>query len=301
MLLHICCDVDLEVSKYTYLKTIYIICARFYLIKTVYYILTKFYLWAIYCLSLIQCQIYIPENPSCTFLPMRHWFVPSFLCSQACLAATITFLGVQRDVTDFSSVGSRGFWFPGFACSSYEFGMGTNFSEYDRMQPWTGPLKHISRWELKEYVNRSFSMDGPCSTICGDINYNIIQLPDGTIGSSGVIVDPAADENSNNSVNRIMLNDGTPDSFVLSIVVDNCNKEHSPVNVIKARGEHLGQPVEPDIAPEPGIDAFNGVADLYAFRYDGFVAGDHIKIKFNGQAGNVQNGGGASFGGITFD
>jgi hypothetical protein len=216
-------------------------------------------------------------------------------------AASITYLGVQNDIVDFSALGNRGYWFPGFACPTYSFEFPTNYSEYDRLEPWTGPLKHISRWQLKEYVNRSFSQDGPCSTICGDASYNTVTLPDGTFGVSGIIVDPAADENSNNSVNRIMLNNGTPSSFVLSIVIDNCNNAHSAINTIKARGEHVGVAVEPDSSPQPGAAGFNGIADVYRFQYDGFVDGDYIKIKFNGQAGKVQDGGGASFGGILFD
>mmetsp|Transcript_47675 Transcript_47675/g.94368 ORF Transcript_47675/g.94368 Transcript_47675/m.94368 type:complete len:239 (+) Transcript_47675:27-743(+) len=219
----------------------------------------------------------------------------------ACQAATITFLGVESDVVDYSGLGKEGFWFPGFACSSYEFEKPTNFSEYNGLPHWAGPLKHIERWELKEYVNRSFSMDGPCSTICGDSSFNLITLPDGTEGSSGIIVDPAADENSNNSVNRIALNTDTPSSFILSIMVDNCNKQHSAINRISARGEHLGESIEPDASPEPGCSAFNGIADIYRFRYDGFQGGDYIKIKFNGQAGTVAEGGGASFGGLLLD
>jgi hypothetical protein len=219
----------------------------------------------------------------------------------SCFAASITYLGVDKDILDFSGLGKEGFWFPGFACSSYEFEKATNFNEYDGLNTWAGPLKHISRWELLKYVNRSFSMDGPCGTICGDSSFNNITLPDGTSGLSGIIIDPAADENSNNSVNRIALAASTPNSFVISVMVDNCNQQHSSVNRIAARGEHDGVAVEPDVSPEPGTSAFNGIADLYRFRFDGFVDGDHIKIKFNGQEGRVQEGGGASFGGVMFD
>jgi hypothetical protein len=144
-------------------------------------------------------------------------------------------------------------------------------------------------------------MDGPCSVICGDSDYAVIILPDGSTGGSGIVVDPAADENSNNSVNKIQLNDGVPSEFILSIIVDNCHMQHSAINTIKARGEHLGEPVEADVSPSPGLDAFNGVPDLYRFKFSGFVAGDFIKIKLNGQAGEVKMGGGASLGGFLVD
>ena len=149
-------------------------------------------------------------------------------------------------------------------------------------------------------------MDGPCSVICGDSSYADVVLPSGEKGSSGIVYDPAAAENSNNSVNRIMLNAGVPLSFVLSIIVDNCDQKYSSVNKIDARGEHEGKSIEPNSVPgqplfptianfstqysplnlsfptEPGEDAFNGVPDLYQFRYDAFVADDYIKIRFNG-------------------
>ena len=95
---------------------------------------------------------------------------------------------------------------------------------------------------------------------------------------------------------------GTPLSFIVSVFVDNCNSQHSSLNRIAARGETaLGEPVEPDVSPEPGAASFNGVPDLYRFRFDGFGEGDHIKVRLNGQAGRVKDGGGASFGGLLFD
>ena len=131
--------------------------------------------------------------------------------------------GVTKDVNDFSSgrYGKHGYWFPGFACSDYYFEQPTNFSERSHLSSWLGPLKHIERWQLTEYANRTFSMDGPCSVICGDSDYAVIILPDGSAGGSGIVVDPAADENSNNSVNKIQLDDGVPSEFILSIIVDN--------------------------------------------------------------------------------
>ena len=92
-------------------------------------------------------------------------------------------------------------------------------------------------------------MDGPCSVTCGDINYSSITLPSGKKGKSGILYDPKAAENSNNSVNRIMLNVGVPVSFVVSIVVDNCDGEYSSVNKIDARGEHDHISIEPDRVP----------------------------------------------------
>uniref|UniRef100_A0A7S4KMM7 Transmembrane 9 superfamily member n=1 Tax=Paramoeba aestuarina TaxID=180227 RepID=A0A7S4KMM7_9EUKA len=208
---------------------------------------------------------------------------------------SITFLGVKQDLTTFSSFGQKGFWVPGFNCQMYEYEKETNYSEVDKLEPWTGPLVHILRYQILEYPNHTFSMDGPCSVICGDDSFADVVLPDGEKGKSGILYDPAADENSNNSVNRVMLNDGVPESFILSIVVDNSNQMYDSVNKIDARGEHDKKSIEPDVVPEPGEGAFNGIPDLYQFRYDNFSPNDYIKIRFNG--GET----GASFGGMLFD
>jgi len=103
-------------------------------------------------------------------------------------------------------------------------------------------------------------------------------------------VDEWATDNSNNSVNRIQFGTGIPSSFLLRLVVDNTNLEHDPVGTLRARSESGGQA---DASPL----TFNGVADVYTFRYDGCVAGDFIKIRLNsGVAGEAP-----SIGGIMFD
>jgi len=62
------------------------------------------------------------DTPHCTLT----------LCSCG-RAATITYLGVESDIEDFSAMGSQGFWFPGIACPAYAFEKPTNFSEYNRL------------------------------------------------------------------------------------------------------------------------------------------------------------------------
>ena len=219
---------------------------------------------------------------------------------------TITYLGRVDDISDYRGIGKEGYWFPGFSCPVYEYEQPTNFSEANGLEgSWAGPLKHIQRTDLKDYVNRTFSQDGPCSVICGNDmthQFNVITLPKGQTGGSGIIVDPAAADNSNNSINRIALGYGTPSSFVLSIMVDNCNGQHSSINRIAARGEtQEGEPIEPDTTPSLDDKAFNGTPDLYKWLFQGFKSGDYIKVKLNGQAGSVKQGGGASFGGLLFD
>jgi hypothetical protein len=128
-------------------------------------------------------------------------------------------------------------------------------------------------------------------------------LPDGRFGGSGAIVDPKAAGNDNNSINRIALNTGVPASFFFHLVVDNTDLLHDSINKIMAKGGHGSGDIDPLTFPRPGVDGFNGIPDVYTFRYDGFQGGDVIKVQFNGEPGSAKHGGagGASFCGFMFD
>ena len=79
---------------------------------------------------------------------MLQWillFLSFMSISKEAETVSIVFLGVETDVVDFSALGKEGFWFAGFGCSAYSFEKPTNFSEYDGLHSWAGPLKHIER------------------------------------------------------------------------------------------------------------------------------------------------------------
>jgi len=103
-------------------------------------------------------------------------------------------------------------------------------------------------------------------------------------------VDEWAANNSNNTINRIQLLSGTPTSFFLRLVVDNTNLEHDPAGRLRVRGEPSGDALLTGLT-------FNGIADVYTFRLDNFVAGNIIKVQLNsGVPGEAP-----SLGGIMFD
>jgi hypothetical protein len=116
------------------------------------------------------------------------------------------------------------------------------------------------------------------------------------------VVDPQTVNNSNNTINKIVLMPGIPgdllpQSVLLHIVVDNTNHEHDPVNRVRPRGEG---PTTPDtsVTLTPGAVAFNGIADVYTFRYTNWEANDFIKLQLNGAASPAT---GAGFAGMMFD
>jgi len=241
----------------------------------------------------------------------RVWRALSFVClvslpgwqSAEAGSQSITFVGETVDQTDFAALGygQTGYYFPQFAASS------------PVTQKWTADNMRFSMpsWLGFEFdsaqPNRTFSLDaglfdlGPPTVFGvysegGQTGWNSLTLPTGETGLSGAVVDEAADNNSNNSVNRIQLGAGVPSSFLMRIVVDNTNLEHDPAGRLRARGDTDNvDPVDVDV--KLTNLTFNGIADVYTFRYDHFVAGDFIKIQLNSGVAGVD----PSIGGIMFD
>ena len=245
--------------------------------------------------------------PIGTMMPMkRYWkscWVAAALCvliaSSAEAQKTITFVGAKLDETDYSEagldLGNAGFWFPQFAAPSPVSGRPTDENDRNSLPSWA-PINFTTNFLDP---TRTFSLDnGGVKSEGGDPTWNTLTLPDGETGLSGSIVDPQTVNNSNNTINKIVFQLGVPESFLLHIVVDNTNGEHDPVNRLRARGEG---PTTSDVsvALNPGAAAFNGIADVYTFRYDGWeAADDFIKLQLNGAAAPAT---GAGFGGLMFD
>jgi len=219
---------------------------------------------------------------------------------------TVTYVGVDLDVTDFRNgvdYGNDGYWFPQFNASGPRSGKPTEDNHRSALPTWAGPMTHMLIHELWKFPQRTFSQDGPTKSKGGFASWNQFTLPNGEVGLSGIAFDPHGRDNTSQTVNRIMLGAGTPRSFYLRVVVDNTDLRHNPVLKIRARGDHKGVSIDPATYPQPGLAGFNGTADVYTFRYDGFEPGDFVKIQFGGMAGSTNNGGsgGSSFAGLMFD
>lgn len=218
-------------------------------------------------------------------------------CAAAVQAKTITFLGKTADTTNYSStglnIGKAGFWFPEFNASTVGGGVTNQLTDdNDRNSLPSWALMNFTR-DLSD-PTRTFSLDnGGVYAEGGDPAWNTFTLPDGEVGLSGSVVDPQTMNNSNNTVNKIILAAGVPQSFLLHIVVDNTNGEHDPASRIEARAEIPAV----DNRINTTVSAFNGIADVYTFRYEGWVAGDFIKLRFNSGV----NGEAAGFAGLMFD
>jgi hypothetical protein len=95
--------------------------------------------------------------------------------------------------------------------------------------------------------------------------------------------------------------DGVPDSFYVHVVTDNTSREQDPTELVMARGNvgplDANIQVDPEVYPTRDDLTFNGIPDVYTFRFDGFAPGDYIKLRLSAHA----DGAGASFGGLLFD
>jgi hypothetical protein len=230
----------------------------------------------------------------------------ALLCGRVSLveARTITYVGVQHDQTNFSSsglnLGRAGYWFPQFNAVSSVTGQPTNDNDRNALPAWA-PLNFTTN---PLDPTRSFSLDnGGVKSEGGDPTWNNFILPNGEAGLSGSVVDPQTVGNSNNTINKIVLTAGDanhplPQTFLLSIVIDNTNHEHDPVNRLRPRGQSADGTVDIGVQLGAADLTFNGVADVYTFRYDGWQVNDFIKLQISG-AGAPKTG--AGFAGLMFD
>jgi hypothetical protein len=217
----------------------------------------------------------------------------AFLVGTSSQAAVISYVGKISDTTNFDPYGNAGFWFPRFGLSSPQIGLARDAGAF------TASLPSWATFDYTTGAQRTFSLDnGGVGSEGGNTTFASVTLPDGTFGLSGATFDPRAINNSNNSVNRIQLGSGTPTDFYFSIVTDNTAGKYDSLNRVRARGDDNGANVEASIYPGSGAPiTFNGIPDVYVFKYSGFGAGDFIKIQFN--SGSNPNGPG--FGGLLFD
>jgi hypothetical protein len=215
-------------------------------------------------------------------------------------AGSITYLGVIRDNADFKrlSIGKAGYWFPQFAAKSAVAGRPTGENARDALPAWMVPFNHVTSFLDPAYSTRTFSQDGPARSQGGQPKWNEFILPNGETGRSGAIVDPHARKNTNNTINRIQLRDQVPTTFYFHVVTDNTNQEHDPTIRLRVRGNTRGVDIEAKTSPKSSDLKFNGIADVYSFRCDGFQAGDFLKLRLSGDS---LGGGGPSFGGVLFD
>ena len=228
--------------------------------------------------------------------------------------ATVRYVGKITDVTDFSAatgldLGKYGYYFPQFGQSTPKSKRTGKDNMRFRKPAWQGD------WEFKVFEQcggkacNLFSPDaGVFDLTEGEQGIGVYSESNGDAwahikftggeGNSGTVVDESANGNSNNTVNHIRMKADAPADFCMSILTDNTNHEHDIRGALAARiGWYQDENLEAGTAKVPDGDlVYNGVPDLYVFKFSNMTADDFIKIRLNGGDGTDPG-----FGGLMFD
>ncbi len=212
---------------------------------------------------------------------------------------SVTYVHKISGITDFTGYGQHGYYFPLFGRSVWD-----DEHKTDSDMVFFNPSNF--QWEFDIRDNkRTFSPDaGPFGDCCnakrigvytagGDTSWDYLVLPNGQSGYAGTTVDEAARNNTNQSINRIEIQNGTPSSFCLRILQDSTNFRFESDAALTARARAGGNDYSASIPPSD--HTYDGHTDMYTFRYENMNVGDYIKIKFRGI--NKDPG----FSGIMFD
>jgi len=215
---------------------------------------------------------------------------------------TITFVGKTSDVTNYSptgmNVGTAGFWFPQFNAQSFVTNQAVNSNHVNQFPSWILPNFNSA----DTTANTGYSFSSTDYSEGGDTNWNTLTLPNGVTGLSGELVDSNTANNTNNTIGQLLLGSGTPYEFLMHIVVDNTatTNLHRDAGRVEARGAYtVGTTNDTNVNNQqnPGLAGFNGVADVYTFRYTGWNPTEILKVRLN--SGIVGERGGIA--GLMFD
>jgi len=252
----------------------------------------------------------------------------------------IAYVGTIVDKRDLSrlAIGTDGSWFPYFAATTPASGQPTGAGVRDRLPTWIGAFNHttspadfgcaepgaVERGCLPTFNFRTFSQDGPARAAGGFRHWAALRIPGGECGRAGAIVDrktysadrPIPDPTglvippegpprptNNNTMNRIQLQDGAPQTFYVGVVTDTTGGDYDAgvveirgnVGLIDQRPEVADSQIEASSRPSAADLAANGVPDIHVFRIDNFRSGDYLKLRLRGIDAP------ASFSGLLFD
>lgn len=227
------------------------------------------------------------------------------------LMQTIYYVG-KTTTTDLTGpgMGQHLQYFPAFGLAEPKTGLRTDCDECIELTPDFENFKHHLPADL---YGRTFSPDAPGFGIVGDDDYvpegvktaggnpdwDLLTLPDGTVGRSGTTYDPYACNNTNSSVNQIRINTSSLHDFCLNLITDNTRGAHDPNLRLEVRSDDVDRVLESDPTSanfDPSL-TFDGQTDVYTFRYMGMQEGDRIAIRLKG-SGDPASCGGPGLAGI---
>jgi hypothetical protein len=201
-------------------------------------------------------------------------------------AQTITYVGKQS-LTDFTGLGQHLQYWPLFGRTSPQTARRTDDEDCIELTPDFADFKHHYLPDGRTFSNDALGSPIGTKTRGGYAAWPMFTLPDGRVGRSGTFYDESNIDNKNNTVNQIRINVPTLTEFCLNLITDNTNGEHDPNVLLEARSDTVDLSLEghPDLT-------FDGVTDMYTFRYRGMTEDNVFKVRFECSAASGCQGAG---------
>ncbi len=203
---------------------------------------------------------------------------------------SIIYVGKQS-TTDFTGLGQHLQYWPLFGRTSGQTARRTDDEDCIELTPRFASFNHHYLPEGRTFSNDALGIPIGTKTRGGYPNWAMFTLPDGTTGRSGTFYDESNIDNSNNTVNQMRINVSDLSEFCLNLITDNTDGEHNADVRFEARSDV----VDLNLAGHPD-HTFDGVTDMYTFRYTGMSEDDVFKIRI--QCSSASGCQGAGLGGI---
>lgn len=203
---------------------------------------------------------------------------------------TVTYVG-KESITDFTGYGQHLQYWPLFGLTSPQTARRTDDDACIEITPDFSDFRHHYLFDGRTFSNDALGSPIGTKTRGGYPDWPIFTLPDGTTGRSGTFYDESNIDNSNNTVNQIRINVPTLHEFCLNLITDNTNGQHNADVRFEARSDD----VNVDLGGHPDL-TFDGVTDMYTFRYTGMEEDDVFKVRL--QCSSASGCQGAGLGGI---
>lgn len=204
-------------------------------------------------------------------------------------AQSITYVG-KTTTTDFTGLGQHLQYWPAFGNSEGRTAQRTDDNACIELTPDFEAFKHHYIPEGRTFSNDALGVPIGTKTRGGYPTWATFTLPDGRTGRSGTFYDESNIDNSNNTINQMVISANLT-SFCLNLITDNTNHEHDPNVRLEARSDTVDFPLE-DL-PEFGFD---GQTDMYTLRYEGMDRRKVFKVRM--QCSSTSGCQGAGLGGV---
>ena len=202
-------------------------------------------------------------------LPIAEILLLANFTNHVHVAETITYVGVIRDSTDFKQlgIGKAGYWFPQFAAKQPVAGRPTGENARDALPAWAGPLNHATKIWDPAFWTRTFSQDGPGRSKGGPTRMESFCPPRRPGGSLRRDCRSLCLQEYQQFGEPDPTCESTPSLFFLAHRHRQHQRRTQSDNRLRARGNVKGVDLGAESVPSEDELKFNGVADIYTFRF----------------------------------